>query len=598
MQRPFYYARIQILKRSCFSPRKSFVLLVFFSTLQSYSMNIDIMRNLLYAYIALLAITILAGCNGDNHNKVLATTDSLLHSRPDSVLKLLDSLERNSNLSESELMHCVWNRAEAHHRMAQSMTEDTLLPRAVDYYRQRGDSDKILDCYLLEACYLKWTKQDSCIAEVLEKGLQHAIVLNDTIGIIKFYRGMSEIYYLKNDNVRVVEQFKKILQYSDKLSPREHYSMIYSMAVSMFLINEPSSSGCFEQSIDMALAAGDTASACHFLRNYADCLVNNGNYNKSIELIQRVRQLMPAYDNHSALQTTLTWNYINLHQLDSARKYWNKAWNIEQRAQAEGRANFATRAWMVQLKSVLDYTSGTPLDIITFTRFGDSIMREVWEQKRTIEQQLNMRNKLQQQNHELIINREKTKLHVVIASVFLIAVGTGLCLYMRNRKKRLAEAEERIDALTRLLNDAQRVSDDSSQDSQDSFFKKILLQQLGIIRLVANTPTSQNQSLLKLISGISNNEIPVDGLLVWVDLYPIIDNLYDGFYACMMEKYGSILSDKEVQICCLLCANFSTKEIGVVTQQTSATIYVRKTSIRKKIGVEEKQDIVAYIRCV
>lgn len=169
---------------------------------------------------------------------------------------------------------------------------------------------------------------------------------------------------------------------------------------------------------------------------------------------------------------------------------------------------------------------------------------------------------------------------------------------MRNRKKCLAEAEERIDALTRLLNDAQRVSDDSSQDYQDSFFKKMLLQQLGIIRLVANTPTSQNQSLLKLISGISNNEIPVDGLLVWVDLYPIIDNLYDGFYTCMMEKYGSVLSDKEVQICCLLCANFSTKEIGVVTQQTSATIYVRKTSIRKKIGVEEKQDIVAYIKTV
>lgn len=561
-------------------------------------MNIDIMRNLLYAFIVLLTITILAGCNGNNHNKVLATTDSLLNSRPDSVLKLLDSLEKNSNLSESELMHCVWNCAEAHYRMAQSMAEDTLLPRAVDYYRQRGDSDKILDCYLLEACYLKWTKQDSCIAEVLEKGLQHAIVLNDTISIIKFYRGMSEMYYLKNDNVRVVEQFKKILQYSDKLSPRERYSMIYSMAVNMFLINEPSSSDYFEQSIDMALAAGDTASACHFLRNYADCLVNNDSCNKSIELIQRVKLLMPAYDNHSALQTSLTLNYINLHQLDSARKYWNKAWNIEQRAQTEGKANFATRAWMAQLKSVLDYTSGTPLDIITFARFGDSIMREVWEQKRTIEQQLNMRNKLQQQNHALIINREKTKLHIVIASVFLIAVGTGLCLYMRNRKKCLVEAEERIDALTRLLNDAQRVSDDSLQDSQDSFFKKMLLQQLGIIRLVANTPTSQNQSLLKLISGISNNEIPVDGLLVWVDLYPIIDKLYDGFYTCLMEKYGSVLSDKEVQICCLLCANFSTKEIGVVTQQTSATIYVRKTSIRKKIGVEEKQDIVAYIRTV
>ena len=63
-----------------------------------------------------------------------------------------------------------------------------------------------------------------------------------------------------------------------------------------------------------------------------------------------------------------------------------------------------------------------------------------------------------------------------------------------------------------------------------------------------------------------------------------------------IEKCMQCLSDKEVQICCLLCAGFSTKEIGVVTQQTSATIYVRKTSIRKKINAGEKQDIVECIR--
>ena len=62
-----------------------------------------------------------------------------------------------------------------------------------------------------------------------------------------------------------------------------------------------------------------------------------------------------------------------------------------------------------------------------------------------------------------------------------------------------------------------------------------------------------------------------------------------------MEQYGHVLTEKEIQIACLLCAGFSTKEIGVITQQSDATIYVRKTSIRKKIGVAEGQDIVAYL---
>ncbi len=39
-----------------------------------------------------------------------------------------------------------------------------------------------------------------------------------------------------------------------------------------------------------------------------------------------------------------------------------------------------------------------------------------------------------------------------------------------------------------------------------------------------------------------------------------------------------------------LCAGFSTKEIGVVTQTDKCTIYVRKTSIRKKINAGEERD--------
>ena len=46
----------------------------------------------------------------------------------------------------------------------------------------------------------------------------------------------------------------------------------------------------------------------------------------------------------------------------------------------------------------------------------------------------------------------------------------------------------------------------------------------------------------------------------------------------------------------LMMAGFSTKEISVITGQTTATIYVRKTSIRKKLGAPEKEDIIAFLR--
>lgn len=560
------------------------------------------MKKLLYTYIILLAITLCAGCNGrSNSSKILKQADSLLASRPDSALKLLGSINELSGLTTDEQMKFAWNRAQAHFRMGISLAEDTLLPRAIAYYRQQGDSAKLFNSYLLEARYLQWINRNDSALAAIDNGLSQAIARKDTSHILLFYQYKSETKYLSNDHAEAAALIRKMLQYPT-LNAYQRYAQTYKLALNLSLIADTTSYKYYEQSIDIALAAGDTNSACHFLRNYADHLTNCHQYAKSNELTQRVRRLMPVYDQYSVLQITLAINFINLHQLDSAQTYWNIAWEHEQKRQAavEGKKDFTRLGQLVQIRNILDYASEKSVNMTDFSRFSDSIMNEMRNQQNTIVQQLENRHKLQQLNYELTIDRQKAKLWLVVLLVLLVALAIASYAYIRNRYKRLAEAEDRIDTLKRLLEDAQKVpeSNDFPPTEDDAFFKKILLQQLGIIRLVATTPTSHNQALLKQISGISNHEIPVDSLLIWSDLYPVIDRLYKGFYTRLMERFGNLLSDKEVQICCLLCAKFSTKEIGVITQQTSATIYVRKSSIRKKLGVGEKQDIIDFLNSI
>lgn len=192
------------------------------------------------------------------------------------------------------------------------------------------------------------------------------------------------------------------------------------------------------------------------------------------------------------------------------------------------------------------------------------------------------------------IERQHTQIVLLITLFILVVCGGAVTFYIHNRRNKLIETEERIEALKRLLNDATKNEKEGTED--EHFFKKILLQQLGIIRMVAAQPTTQNQEMLRRVSGISNKEIPTESLLVWKDLYPLIDKMYNGFYSLMNRKYGEILSDKEQQLCCLLCAEFSTKEISVVTQQSIPTIYQRKTNIRKKLNMDEKEDIIEFIR--
>lgn len=150
---------------------------------------------------------------------------------------------------------------------------------------------------------------------------------------------------------------------------------------------------------------------------------------------------------------------------------------------------------------------------------------------------------------------------------------------------------ERNEILQRLVDESKNSQKDSSSNKT---LRRAMLQQLGVIKMVAETPTQQNREMLRKLSSVESD---TDASLVnWESVYGMVDNLYSGFYSRLHKRHGGILTDKEEQIIALMAAGFSTKEISVITGQTAATIYVRKSSVRKKLGVPEKEDIVAFLR--
>ena len=94
---------------------------------------------------------------------------------------------------------------------------------------------------------------------------------------------------------------------------------------------------------------------------------------------------------------------------------------------------------------------------------------------------------------------------------------------------------------------------------------------------------------------ITNHDVNVDSFLNWDDLYQTIDYIYDSFYTTLVNRFGTILNEKEIQLCCLLKANFSTKEISVVTQQSIRTVYQRKSTIRQTLQMPEAEDIATFL---
>ena len=177
---------------------------------------------------------------------------------------------------------------------------------------------------------------------------------------------------------------------------------------------------------------------------------------------------------------------------------------------------------------------------------------------------------------------------IVIIMLFFVTLG-GILLFVylyRRRQRLLLEKEEEIETLRNMLASADKPDDKES-------VRKLMLQQLGVIKTIAGTPTEANQQLLARLMAL--NEETANALIDWPSIYQTIDLVYDGFYTRLVQKYGNVLNEKELQLCCLLKADFSTKEINMLTRQSLQTIYQRKTQVRQKLNLPEAEDITASI---
>lgn len=550
------------------------------------------MKKLLYLFI--ISSILLCACRHTDNTTLLRQADAVIYGNSDSAMKLLSSIKNPERLPFEEKMLYGWLRTFVHNVRGNSMTEDSLILPAFDYFVAGPDTVKMLNSFVLKSKYLYWQKRHEEAMSVLDSGIAAATACRDT------YLMVSMLAEKANRHVYVDKDYKKAIEaHLRAIAIREDEGLCYSLGIAMGLQGNDSASYYMDRSIALVEQKKDTARLVHYLRNYAQMLSYIGNdYEKAAVVSKRLRSLTLDGGQIAMTDLVLTECFLKMGKLDSAQYYLDQGRSLL----ACQEKFLTTENMMSYYQGLIDYTRHRTFDFLKVMRYNDSVHNALYALQSTIRRKDESKESLSNANLMLTVERQEAQLTLLGCLLLLVVVGGGAFFYIRRRRHRLIEAEERIETLNRLLVDAtkgddeQRVVGSTDKEVEDGqFFRKILLQQLGIIRLVATQPTSQNQELLRRISGITNRELPVESLLVWEDLYPVIDRIYNGFYTQMNRRFGSVLIDKEQQLCCLLCAEFSTKEISVVTQQSIPTIYQRKTNIRKKLGMGEKEDIVGFI---
>ena len=326
----------------------------------------------------------------------------------------------------------------------------------------------------------------------------------------------------------------------------------------------------------------------------AQLLAENGRNADSDELVGEIFR-KAGYDNGAAdlLYFQYAINALNSGDVGRASRNLVLADSVAGKLRSEDDAYY--RSYSNLLHAIIDFKQTGRIKLMHINGLNNRqnerfnrIKASQWEAER---------GALHQQSVALALkadNEHKTVIILIISIVTLI-IAAGALWIIRIRRLRERENEERIEALQKMVDEykAAPVAQDSEIRNSVAL-RSTMLKQIGIIKMVAETPTEQNREMLRKISSIDGK---TDGELVdWGNVFEIIDNLYSGFYTKLHGVYGDILSLKEEQIIVLMMAGFSTKEISVITGQTTSTIYVRKSSIRKKLGVPEKEDIVRFLQ--
>ena len=182
---------------------------------------------------------------------------------------------------------------------------------------------------------------------------------------------------------------------------------------------------------------------------------------------------------------------------------------------------------------------------------------------------------------------KQNKLYISISVLVLIVALVILFFKNLIRKKQLdyIQACSTVETLKHLY-DEQKVCQDK--------FRTLLIEKLEIskkLALLSGQPLDKNKSFLEMYSKVvGERAIELD----WTELYFTINFLYNNFHLKVTQQFA-VLNEKEIQLCCLLRAGFKSDEIAFVIRLTIYSVHKRKTCIRKKLGLDEREDILEYL---
>ena len=556
----------------------------------------------LIGLIGAMALCLMVSCSVRRDRERIDTAEELLYSSRDTAELLIRQVERLERLDDEHLAKYWFVICDLHANSMQSLSEDSMICWASEYYRtqweeEHGDARHMILSGLDEAMYFWWNGDKARTQEVLQRQKKYADEVAEQSGEhlwqVIVLRVSAEIAMRDYDYEHVREYTETLIGLDNgKAIHLDEVERVYNaLAIVYFSLGEyDKMEKCFEKAIAQA---ADSAFIVNVVRrNYADLLGEIGQTDRAIKMLEDLTEEYRQADSWLQVESlySLSRLWLNKGDKQRAERYMREVEELFAKYKESAEFDPAAEAAFLAHRQVLEYAQKGSYHCFPLVQYNNHWSEADYVRYRVAEAKERSIRDLRERNLYLTISRQRQM--IVIIMLFFVTLG-GILLFVylyRRRQRLLLEKEEEIETLRGIINDVRR---DDVRCTKEVDVRKLMLQQLGVIKTIAGTPTEANQQLLARLMAL--NEETANALIDWPSIYQTIDLVYDGFYTRLVQKYGNVLNEKELQLCCLLKADFSTKEINMLTRQSLQTIYQRKTQVRQKLNLPEAEDITTAI---
>lgn len=547
----------------------------------------------------LMVFTALCSCNRyqNKNTQLFQQAEQSLAEYPDSALSFIQSIEHPEKLSKNEYAKYWLLKIQAHEKTGANIKDDSLIHISATYYSQARDSLNAAkaNLYTARVHFARNDNEEAMKYLLIAKDFAEGTKNNDLLGSI--YYNIGNAYNRNRNYNKALESFKISQDYysKSKNKVKEILTLEYIGAMFAEEAEQDSALYYYQQVLDYTNNTGDDGPMARINRRMACMFLDLEQYAKARE--QAEISMEKDETDEQAL-----WNN------------WVLSNCLLQEGDIEGAAKYAKgmpdRKYWDQPKSKLLY---------------HTLMSKIYEAKDDPEsslQETKMINQLQDQIYKTAMNNSipyirelhekeqiekiynritehRLKLIILVIFILLLAVRTGWFVtnYIKRKKDELQEAGQTLTTFREMLSKQAIQLQEynqvlSERDEKNEQLRNFLMDKLDIARKVAQMNVVSSNNTKEFM--IQFQKVFGKNMMDWENIYPVINDLYDGFVDKIKRIYPD-LSNKDLQLCCFVRAGFRSDEQAVLLGYTQNSIRVKRTQLVKKMKFDNAEAFHSYL---